>query len=685
MTGSDLFATGVVLYELVLGEHPYENRAPRLDRQPKEPLTIDPTLSDDLAAILRKAVAPNASERYSTASEFHAALAALQGEYRRPQQGAPVLPMLPFDAEDKRQDVNQFLPRLLTLYSQAHRSNSGTRGYDQVARSTYVQTKLDHQLRGDIRSGRYRLVIITGNAGDGKTAFIQALEAEVRSSRIPVRDLPSGNGRSWSDSGCTFSTNWDGSQDEGQHSSDSVLRDFFSPFAGEQPQPESGIVRIVGINEGRLRDFLFAYAEEFRGLKEELERFFDSGEASYDWLLVVNLNWRSLVAGGESSVFEQQLNALLADQWWEPCRLCARARECYVKHNVDSLRDPDHGPAARSRLRYLFGAVHLRSAMHITMRDLKSALAYVLFRDRDCEEIHRFLDTADEGARLAQLYYNGLWECEVEGPQDRLVVQLAEVDPALTADPLLDRKLQNNSGSLNWLHFGNRPLDDHRLLATLRELAYLQDDEQERRRQLSRHHAMLRRKAYFELHTERWRSMVPYTALEPFQENLTTEDLRRHSGRQYLLEALSWAHGVKVTTVMPRGFYMRASSEPNPSVRSYRFFPAEEFELTVLEHLPWMKYIEYEPHHLLFRHVPSGAELRITLDVFEFLKRVGLGYTPTNNDRRGPYLNVELFENALSHKPYGHILLEKNRGDLFLARIAPEGKLHLERWVTSGR
>ena len=51
---------------------------------------------------------------------------------------------------------------------------------DEIARLTYVRTKLDNKLAPAVVSGNFRLVIVTGNAGDGKTAFLQQVEAEVQ-------------------------------------------------------------------------------------------------------------------------------------------------------------------------------------------------------------------------------------------------------------------------------------------------------------------------------------------------------------------------------------------------------------------------------------------------------------------------------------------------------------------------
>jgi len=103
---------------------------------------------------------------------------------------------------------NPHVDDFLTIYSQSERSTGGTRGYDP---GTYVETKLDRSLIPRIFDPRTKLVILTGNAGDGKTAFIQHLEhlAEQRGAEVLGR----------SDSGCRFAregiiyqTLYDGSQ-----------------------------------------------------------------------------------------------------------------------------------------------------------------------------------------------------------------------------------------------------------------------------------------------------------------------------------------------------------------------------------------------------------------------------------------------------------------------------------------
>ena len=148
------------------------------------------------------------------------------GSARRPWRPAVSLALPSSPDEADRPNYNPYVTRLLTLYSQARRTNSGTRGLDDIARLTYVQTKLDTHLAPAISSGNYRLVIVTGNAGDGKTAFLQQVEALFRQNGASVERLPSDNGSRWEFQGVHYETNYDGSQDEGDRSNDAVLARF---------------------------------------------------------------------------------------------------------------------------------------------------------------------------------------------------------------------------------------------------------------------------------------------------------------------------------------------------------------------------------------------------------------------------------------------------------------------------
>ena len=105
---------------------------------------------------------------------------------------------------------NPFLDQFLMFYSQARVGNGQTRGLEtEISRKTYVETRLDRELATGILRGQFRLVILTGNAGDGKTAFIQKVEEEaIRRGATLTR---TGFGNQFDLDGISFKTLHDGS------------------------------------------------------------------------------------------------------------------------------------------------------------------------------------------------------------------------------------------------------------------------------------------------------------------------------------------------------------------------------------------------------------------------------------------------------------------------------------------
>lgn len=127
-----------------------------------------------------------------------------------------------------------------------------TRGLDtDFAARTYVETGLEKVIERAIRERRARLVILCGNAGDGKTTLLQHLArrlgmGELKSSRrVHEHRLKDG---------LTVRINLYGSAAWQARSSDELLDQFLEPF--QQGEPNKDIAHLLAINDGRLLEWI---------------------------------------------------------------------------------------------------------------------------------------------------------------------------------------------------------------------------------------------------------------------------------------------------------------------------------------------------------------------------------------------------------------------------------------------
>lgn len=690
----DLFAAGVVLFELLTGVHPYGG-PPRPGAEPVDPREAEPRLSEELARVLQRAVAPSAAARFASADEFLAALRTVDEPLLPPPPTYEMVKDITIAAEERaRRNYNPYLTRFLTLYSQNRRDNSGTRGYDEISRATYVRTRLDKRLAGDILGGNVRLAIITGNAGDGKTAFLQHFEKErLSTAAVEVTTLPSGNGSRFQLRDRHYQVNYDGSQDEAGLQNDEVLADFFAPFAGRAEEiavRPSVDGRLIAINEGKLRDFLARRRDMFPWLAAAVPAFLDEGKVLPEGFVLVNLNDRAVVSG-EPSIVDEQIETLCNPVFWEPCLACDYRTRCPVKFNVDTFNHPDLGPRARRRLHRLFELAHWRGRLHLTMRGLRSALAFLLFGEEECPAIIARLEragAAGEEDLLRPYFYNAIAGRTSAGPEaaggeesDRLLRLLAEADIGLGANPADDRELYFAGARASRLLpiVGGRGDYDRELLVSLSERLAAAPDDDERAAAQRRHHAMLRRKAFFERPDDGWEAMLPYTQLALLARAGQGDEEALDALKQVVIAGINRAEGL---SNVGEALVLRLARGVPGVVHSFRQFPAGEFRLRVARPPSMSDYVEFAPTALELVYRPDAGNgerptLRIGLDLLELLARMARGYAPTATEWRAALVNLQVFRTLLAHEEYDQLLLVDTQQDRRFRMVQQGAKVKL--------
>jgi serine/threonine protein kinase len=438
----DLYALAATLYYVVTDKQPFSIAASSHSREtlvwPSELREAYPRL----AAFADKATARERNERFLNAME---ALAFLRGlEPRSLLAGSKIgdLPLLLQPNEVPR------LKEILSTYPGSRYGNAETRGLDTAfAIDTYVDTKLDAWLPAAIRNRELSLVILCGNAGDGKTAFLQHL---ARGLGIPSL---SSEQRVWdgrTPDGLLAKINLDGAASWNGRSADELLNQLFLPF--HDGPPATPLIHIIAVNDGRLMEWIEAH-EAVNGetrLTHQLTEALRNMSELDRHIRLVELNRRSLVgglaAGCISTEFIDRLifrlvGAEKAAEIWKPCGTCSAKERCLAARSAQLFGFPETDTEARratlfrSRLVGALQAVHQRNEVHITTRELKAALSYILFGVHYCKDLH------EDPELMPPQSWNLAFDPSSPQRQGEVLRELTRLDPGLSSHARLDRYL----------------------------------------------------------------------------------------------------------------------------------------------------------------------------------------------------------------------------------------------------
>jgi len=343
-----------------------------------------------------------------------------------------------------------WLQHILKAYPGSPRwGNVETRGLDsEFARDTYVPTKLDESLYELVTGGTSTLVILCGNAGDGKTSILQHLARRLgisTDSATRVWEAKLAND-------ATVKANLDGAAAWKGRSADELLDDILEPF--QNGPPDHHLVHLVAANDGRLLEWISHYEGRVHStpLTEALTQALgDEAPNLPPHIHFIDLNARSLVGtlsleDGEahSSLINELVDKMVggkaAAHIWTPCKTCSAQERCLAWRSARILAQLEDGVQAaslrlRSQLVRMFQAVHQRDEVHITARALKAALSYILFGVHYCSDLH------NDPNLIPAAYYDLGFDAASVARQGEFLGELARLDPALGASPRSDRYL----------------------------------------------------------------------------------------------------------------------------------------------------------------------------------------------------------------------------------------------------
>ncbi|MEO0769542.1 MAG: protein kinase, partial [Cyanobacteria bacterium J06649_4] len=537
-----------------------------------------------------------------------------------------------------------------------------------------------------VLQGEFKLVIITGNAGDGKTAFLQKLElyAEEQGGKL---DHSRGNGCRMQFDGRTYLSNYDGSQDEGEETNDDVLDAFFAPYRGTDDSTWTQTeIRLIAINEGRLIDFLTSRESDFAYLHQVIDKGLKTGEPEAG-VALVNLNLRSVVAdkpNREGSILERQLQRLTQPKYWEACQACEISDRCYALHNAQTFQDPIAGAKVTERIKTLYQLTHLRNRLHITLRDLRSALSFMLISDRSCEDIKALYKSSDTRSAILDGYYFNSWRGGDQPNVDRLISLLKEVDIGTATDARLDRSLDfmaPTAGGKRFTFDQRANYDQAILSAAFDDLPrdYQTIRDRDRFRSHQNYVASLRRRFFFEQRTESWQQMLPYRSAS-YLLTLLREKPLPNNALPRILAAINRGEGLANPERLDGDLAIQVRTVEKGTIGSYRIFDKDRFVLSAHDDAHGARFVERMPSGLQLNYQglhSNDAELLIDLDMFEMLERLNNGYRPSIEQTQGYYLSLVVFKNILASAPYQEVLLTTSGHDFYRVSREDSGQLQL--------
>ena len=631
-TSSDRYAAGVVLYRVLTGMLPFtsvngQRELARLDN------IADPK-KRRIAAVLLRVVSNNPAER------------PLNADQMRQELQAAVLALEETAAEHVLDEkVNPWVDDIRGLYRNSESGNADNRGLDTpFVRATYVQTALDERLLPAILTNRPKAVFLSGNPGDGKTAFLEQVKQALKDRKgMFIREDSSG----WECryEGHTFRSCYDASEAYQGLSADEQLAQKLRGLEGTDA-PDASLTVLIAINDGRLMDYFERHKEHFRWLADQIERFHAESEIERMLVWKVDLKRRAFVTmpeAEEASIFTKVLRSFVDEQHWRVCEKCAAQALCPIRNNAAALRKR----SISKWLEYLLLLAHLRRQRHITMRDLRSAIAYLITGNASCQQVHDARHGEEAGASLIDLSYwrSAFAPLEIS---DELLKDLTALDPSRFAHPQLDR----------FLHFHQSPEE-----AETRSLLYGDQTDLPRQRFIEENEwiAATKRRLYFEVSKPakdakdtmpaipavRRLQLLPYRYAKEFimllDERFDDEDIAEI--RERLALGILRSDGI-VEDVPPGQLSVQVRASEEQQLVVLKQFPLEDFDVYA-EPLHDTQLVEQIPECIIFEHTSGTPRLEITLDLFELLMRLADGLIPDAQEYQPLLEDLRRFKDRL--------------------------------------
>lgn len=559
------------------------------------------------------------------------------------------------------QQHNEWVNNLLSLYQHSLIGNKENRGLDSdFARRTYIETRLDTELLQAVIAGKYKIVFLTGNPGDGKTAFLEKVYDKLQE-WDPVEHNKDAAGWQLTYNNTMYTACYDASESYQGKSADERLRILFAPFQ-ENSEPDVQHVILVAINDGKLHSFfhLPEIKQDFHWLSQTvIAKAFSSSQSSQDdGVVVVNLKERTLIdlelkQNTESSLFDKLLLLFTDKQHWEICNICSSQSHCPIFANARSLGFGKNAKQSRTRLKTFFAISHLRRQRHNTMRDVRSALSFMITGNLNCQSVH---ECPDPVMLPENRYFNAIFAAK-----DDTLQEFTELDPSRIGLSQLDRQL-------NVLFHQKQKADTliSELLPNSNIGVNVSDTSEEWM-------TSIRRGLFFEGVEKAFATdlhglntafdLLPYRYFDNFIKHLQNKS-NSEELRDRICRGISQTEGIRDTGVgeWQNHLLIRVKQSVKEGLTICKKLPTDEFEVLIPSITP--PFIESIPDRIIFRHTQTGIQCVLTLDVFEILLRMAAGQLPSSREQKAVLDELHDFKSRLHRYQAKDLLLIESNGQV---------------------
>lgn len=537
--------------------------------------------------------------------------------------------------------INPTVDHLRSLFTASKDASNGSifellmnnPSYKEFYDKTFIETSLERELLPEIINGKRKVLLLTGNPGGGKTSFLHAIYEKLLKSggKINSHLEDDASAPEWfvTLGNKNFHAILDASQSYKDRTANSMVLSALNGAINGQD------IALIAINDGRLKQIVREYQNEFPALAKEVDLYFKNQPSEDPDYVILDLKSRSVVGLNGEGIFAESIDVLSKPNLWEICSQCSLQDFCPINENRQQIQESTH----KTNLSRMTLLTYLRRSERPNFRRIRSAIGFLITGDLTCNEIKEKSQSGElsfQEFKLRNLAFKGT-------SGDSLVDSWASFDPALRVSP----KLRNIISSA---------------------------ESQIPEREISQGiYAQYARKAYFsetlDAHGEITSEITPYLHSNLYREYLAGS----RTDISPILQGLSKLSGSHFPY---RGGLCVSDIEPGIGWAVIKVIPAEEFQINV-DNL-FSKFVDTTPESITLLHAATDLHFRMNIDTFELIIRSSQGEIFNDVDTGAIRFDLASFTTMLLRSPVSQAYLMDPSGSDMQVHME-SGKIYLNR------